>query len=193
MKHFHSHILLLVMAVITLGFTVGVYVYLERAVDASIAHAVAARNLVRSEQANTSQQQNIISVYEATAANRARLYGNFVPVDAVVTFIEAIENLGNETGSQVTLSGINADPLDGAVTGTTGKVSGHVTASGSWESVMRVLTLAEVLPYKVSTDNVALNVSVVPDGKNQKRVWNMSFDIQADSIVEASSSSPTLK
>jgi len=188
MKHIHSHIGLLILAVLTLGISVVVYISMQNAVASSIAHALTARNLVRTEQVNSSQEQSILQIYQETATDRARLLQNFVPSDTVVTFIEAIENLGAETGSQVTLTGITADPLEGALVGTTGNVSGHVTASGSWSAVMSVLTLAEVLPYKVTTDNIAMNVSVVPDGKGQKRIWNMSFDIHVLSIVEASSS-----
>ncbi len=192
MKNTHSHMPFLIFALVVTGLAAVVYIYMQSAIGASVKSVLVARNLVRTEQVNKNQEQAVMAAYTATAADRARLMTHFVPADSVVSFIEAIEHIGPQTGSTVTLSGISADTIDGSVPGTTGTVRGHVSAQGSWESVSRALALAEVLPYKVTIDNVELTAAGMTADKVPKRSWTMSFDIQALSIVEASST-PTVK
>jgi len=66
----------------------------------------------------------------------------------------------------------------------------HVDGQGTWASAMKLLSLAENMPYKVSFNNVRLSASILAGTKVPVRVWNLSFDIQAALIVRAAPKTP---
>jgi hypothetical protein len=118
--------------------------------------------------------------YGSTAGARARLPGLFVPAGNAVAFIEALESIGPASGAAVSISSINADPLDGAAPGRPGIISADVTAQGSWAAVMRALVLSESLPYQDTIDHVALTGErSAPGAAASKAAWQISYHISA--------------
>lgn len=158
------------------------YGYIYYAIGSSLTRALAAREAVKKEQIYKDQKQNLMDMYKQTINDRAELSTFFVADDQKVSFIEAIESFGNSTGAKVVLSGIVADDLATNKPGTLGKVSLHVDATGSWASVMRVLKLAETLPYKTSVGGVRVDYSGTSDSKDPAKIWRISFVLDTASI-----------
>jgi len=89
--------------------------------------------------------------------------------------------LGPQSGSTLSITSIDADPLTNAKPGTIGNAHAHVSAHGSWGSVMRLLNLVEDMPYVLSVKHVKLD-----NGSSDKKnlnVWNASFDLQTSVII----------
>jgi hypothetical protein len=178
MKHPHSHIPFLVLALAVFATVAVLYAYIFYATSASVRQTNLARDAVKTERANQSQSESFLELASSTAVSRARLSSFFVPVDDVVVFITALESLGPQSGGAVSIASISADPA--------GLVRAGINAHGSWPSVMRVLSLAERMPYAVSVDHVRLDTSASDPAS--KRMWNLSFDIQAATAVPSPAS-----
>jgi alkylhydroperoxidase/carboxymuconolactone decarboxylase family protein YurZ len=183
MKHPHSHIPFLVLAIAVTATVAALYAYMFYAASASVRQANLARDIAHAEGIDQSQARSLSALASSTADSRAHLASFFVPADNVVVFITALESIGPQSGSTVSLATVDADSLAGAPAGTIGSVRAHVDAHGGWPSVMRALSLAERMPYAVSIDNVRMDAS----GFAAKSSWNLSFDIQAAVIVPQAS------
>ncbi len=183
MIHHRNHVALLIIAVAITGLVGALYAYMHYAINASSARAIDARMAAQSERAYQDQRQSLTDLYTDTASDRARLATLFVADDQKVPFIEKIESFGTITQAKVTLSSIVADDLATSPVGTLGRVSMHVDATGSWSAVMRVLKMAETLPYKSSVTAVRLDLT--SGDKGAKREWRLSFALDAVSIRRA--------
>jgi hypothetical protein len=186
MKPLHGHTALLIFAISVTLFVSALYGYIYFLVHTTADRAVLARDIVRAEALTKDQEQKLAVAYDATVADRARLGSFFIPYDSIVLFIESIESLGTQAGSTVTLTTITSDPLDGAPAGTLGNIHAQVDAHGSWESVMRTLQLAELMPYNSVLRDVRLDSSSVTVGKEVKRVWHLSFVMDVSTIATPS-------
>ena len=182
MKHHYSHSLLLIMSVVTVIVVMIVYAYMSQTVASSVAKSSQAQEAVAAAQVNKNREDAFMETYQSTSASWARLPSFFVPSDNVVAFIEALEALGSDTGATTTLSAIDSDNLDNAPAGTLGSIHAHVEADGTWSEAMRVLRLAEILPYKVAVSGVHLDTKGSVD-KAGRKDWKLEFDIQAAMIA----------
>ncbi len=192
------HTALITLAIAVTLFVASANIYMHHVVFVSLEGAVAAHDSIVSENADNSQQAAIQSLYQSTAADRAKLKSFFIPGSRVVSFLETLEALGPQAGSTVTLSSIAADSLDSAPSGTLGTAHAHVDVKGSWQAVMRTLMLAETMPYKTTIDNVQFDVSVsAGDLKSDakatdaaavpKRSWSLTFEVSAPILATGSS------
>jgi hypothetical protein len=166
--------LLIISILITLG-VYGAYAYTYSFIQKSVSEALVARTRVVTEQSYKTQEQDMRGIYEATADDRARIESLFIAEGDTVAFIETLESLGTQTGSDITLSSIESVPTGGGVLGS---IRARVEARGSWSAVMKTLMLAEALPYKVSVSKVRIDNSGSVD-KSARREWRVSFDIGA--------------
>jgi len=171
------HIPLLMFAVLTTAIAATLYLFMQHALASSIDSALQARAAVVEGQSQVQGEKRIADIYAATAADRQRLPAFFVPSDDAVAFIESIEALGKLAGGTVTLASIGPDATVPTIDGTAGNIRAHVSAHGSWEAMMKVISLAEKLPYLSSLDNVSLDASMGASGPS--REWNLSFDVIA--------------
>ncbi len=174
------------MMLLGLAVTVGgilLYVYMYMAVNASFARAILARSVVDSQKQDSVDEAATLALFNNTVASRARLASFFVSDSQAVTFIESLEQIGQEVGSTVTISSVSADDTSALKPGSFANMHAHVNVSGSWASVMRVLKLSEILPYQTSIGNVNLIESTVGTGKAEKRVWQASYDVTATLLV----------
>jgi len=170
MKHSHyHHIPLLILAVAVIAVAGSLYVYMFYATAASVDRANVARAVVLREKADQSQEKSLVVAASTTESDRSRLASFFVPADNVVSFITALESLGPESGSSVSIASISSDSLS---------VAAHIDAHGSWLSVMRALSLAERMPYAVSISNVRMDESGTGAG-SKSHAWSLSMDIKA--------------
>ena len=181
MRHPRGHIPFFILALAVTLVAASMYAYMFYATSASLRQANLARDIVVLEGANQSQAKSLSALAETTAYQRAEIPSFFISSDNVVAFIKALESIGPQSGSEVTLASVDADSLSKSSPGTMGLARAHVSAVGSWASVMRALSLAERMPYAVSIDRVSLSGS-----GTAKHVWSLSFDIQAALIVASS-------
>lgn len=167
-------------------FVCALYAYMHYSIGVSLERALAAREAVKNEQIYKEQKAKLTSLYDETTHDRGQLASFFVADDQKVAFIEKIELLGDTTQAKVVLSGIVADDLATNPPGTLGRISVHVDAMGSWSSIMRVLKLAETLPYKSSVSGVRVDVtggsSDEKGTKESKREWRLTFVLETVSI-----------
>ena len=180
------------------------YLYLYSRTSSLVDQAILAKDIVAAEETDKTQGNGIISMYQATAAERANLQGYFVQESDAVAFINAVEEVGNESGATVSISSINADNSVGSSTGVVGSITASITAGGSWAEVMRSLALFEALPYGISIKRASLSVSGAPSATNassassaspaayaeSKPQWSLFLDIKA-AVLNAASSTPS--
>lgn len=180
MNHKHTHYILLSVGLISLLVTMGTYVYMHRIIKTEVDMAISAREHSILGASKQNREQEISKIYDNTAINRAKIRNIFISSSVVVDFIEALESLGAQAGSKISLSSISSDTAVGAPIGTFGVVSAKVEVKGTWLSVVKILMLGEVLPYKVSIDHVRFdNIS----SSANKPEWRLIFRIQATTVV----------
>jgi len=174
MKNTPHHTILLILALSVTLLVGAVYGYMHYVVKISITRAATARDIVALEKANKGREQDVRALHQRTAEARGSLSQFFIPADRVVEFIEAIEALGPQTESIVTLSSINDIP-PGQIEGSAyGLARAHVEVRGSWSSVMRALSLAENFPYAISVKGTRVN-SV---GSGAGSSWKAEFTLE---------------
>ncbi len=184
MKHALNKTLVFVApSVLVLAVALFLYVILFRQIGASTDRARLAKDIVQAEASTQSQSASLRAEYQATADQRSRLTGLFVPSGGEVSFIEALESLGPASGTAVSISSISADPLDKASSGTVGAISADVSARGSWAAVMKALVLAESLPYQTVVDQVTVTKGQSAPGSGASAsgaaLWQISYHVSA--------------
>ncbi len=188
----NSHALLLIFAVFVTLFVGAVYGYMYYRIDMSAQKIVEAQSIIQSAKLSKQREKSFLETYKATASKWATLQEYFVKSNKVVDFIEVVEAIGPQSQSTIAISSIEADNLDSAPLGKEGRVKMKVSSKGSWNATMKALTLAEMLPYKITISNVRASSfeGVASKGSAPKTTWELSFDLQAAMI--AASSSPAI-
>ncbi|HTK33537.1 MAG TPA: hypothetical protein VL335_03275 [Candidatus Paceibacterota bacterium] len=187
----HSHVPLLIFAVAVMCVVSALYAYMYHATLVSINRASLARDIVATEQNDQTQAKDLAKIASDTVLERSQVPHFFIPADDVVSFITTLEALGPQSGATVTLSSIDSDVINGAAPGTIGHARAHVDASGSWLSIMRLISLSENMPYAVSISHLNLNNGGAQDTKDAKvpqHIWSASFDVQAAVLVPSDTS-----
>lgn len=187
-----NHSTFLILAILVSMFTIAVYAYMYVTIDISLKKTVKAQTVANASALAKNREKSFLETYEKTSAKWSLIKNFFVSSNKIVDFIEVVEKLGDQSGSRVSIRSIEADNLDNAPIDKEGTVRLKVNARGSWQTVMKALSLAELLPYKVNVNNI--QVSSYKDTTNlsknnvaQQAEWDMSFDIQATMIAVASS------
>lgn len=180
-KHAYSHAFLFAVSAAIFVAVMGAYLYSFYLIRSAASTVADNRKEETSRRLAVARKNEVKSMYETAADSWGKLPGYFVPKDRVVEFIEAIEGLGKQSGAEVSLSSIDADPMDGAVAGTIGSVKARIEAKGSWSAVMRALEASESLPYPIAIDGVSL--SAVGDSRNG-RIWALSFNLETKEIAQ---------
>ncbi len=181
---------LLSFAIVVVVFVMGVYAYMYYRIQVSTSKTVTALGALHDGPSSANKEQLSLLEYKASLDKWSKLQDFFISPDEEVVFIETIESLGPESGSSVTITSIDSDKFENAVPGTKGKLKAKVSATGSWSSVMRMLSLAEVTPYEVSINNIRLDQYSTSmndvDSKTKKASkdeWKLSFDIEVLMVV----------
>ena len=166
MKHAH-HTLLLLFALGTTILVGSVYLYMRHMVIFSVSRAVEAKAVVQLGHADKMREQDIRTLYESSADGRLRLPGFFVPAaDQAVALIEEVEKLGTKTGGSVEISAISADK----------DIHLQVEAVGSWVEIMKIMTLAENLPY-ASVIHKSAFAAEESSASGKSVTWRLVFDL----------------
>jgi len=175
----HHYVLLLILALSTALFIVGLYVFIYAQIDELTTRSLSVKEVVSTRKFDQARAHEVRRVYDATSADRAAVKTLFVSSTDIVPFIEEVEAIGSSTGSVVAVSSIRSDDLASAEAGTVGTLQAHIDAHGSWQSVMRALSVAENMKYAVSVSNVRMFSSREAVGNKTQVSWSLSFDLQA--------------
>lgn len=186
MKTPNRHKYLLYIAIVITLVVGAVYVYMYREISLSRLQTEAVKQQLQANEQKLRNNEAFLKTYESTANDWKSLNDFFVKSDHFVDYIETLEALGPKTGSSVSISNIDDHKIDLSTPGKIGTMTARVNASGSWSSVMRVLALAENMPYKTSVKDVRLQM-----GDKSKKEWDLDFEINA--FVLVSSTSTTAK
>ena len=147
-----------ILLVIIAGILYGLALFVIEKKGASV------RVLYAQLEEDTHREQNVNTLRHLvtdTAKERASLDRYFVSGGDVVGFIEYIESLGRRSGASVELSSvdvINTEPK-------TLQIS--FKATGSWESVAYMLSLAETIPMSIEIIKMSFKRS---ENENDKKV-----------------------
>lgn len=175
----HSHIPFLVLAISIVLFVSAIYVYMYREAIDSIQKSAEARAEVASVVTDKLIRDQFLADYKETSSDWDKLPNYFVDANNVVSFIEKIESIGRTTGSEISLSSIDADKIDPAATSTQGMIRANVVANGSWLSVIKTLKLMELLPFGVTIKDVKMSMNMIKDKDREMKTWTLSLQISA--------------
>jgi hypothetical protein len=100
------------------------------------------------------QSKHIAEVIADTETERTDLDNYFIGSDGVVGFISTVENLSDDSGATVDVTGVDQvnKPNDPEFE----YLHLELTAAGSWQSVYHLSQLVESLPYVLWLDRVSL-------------------------------------
>jgi hypothetical protein len=177
------HIGMLLSSGVVLAIAVSLYVFMYYKTEDMTGAATSSRQAMTAMGQDQSQIKETLSLYQSTAADRARLHSFLVPSGNAVAFIKAIEAVGRSSGAAVSISSISEDHADSGAPIGTGDVRAVISAAGSWPDVMKALVLLEMLPYRVTISHVLLSTSVISGSKpDVSRHWQMNLDIFAPTL-----------
>lgn len=187
MKHHHNHTALLVIACSTMILVYSVYGYMRHRITASLGRVIEGKHLVAERDLSAQKQDSLALLYSESADDRSKIKKLFVPEDSTVSFIESIEALGQSSGAEIELSGIEAQPP--AEGSRVGRIRVRVEARGSWAAAVKTIMLAESLPYGVSLSDVRIDASQASSAKDASR-WRTTFTIEALMTMRSTASQP---
>jgi adenine-specific DNA glycosylase len=122
-----------------------------------------------------------------TAENRAPA-NYIVSSDKIVNFIESMEQIGRDASTTIEISGIDTEAItkSAKIEHNFTHLRAHLEVAGTWENVMRTLTLLENAPYSMVLDDLRLYVdtsylSAQGGGKDsvKKNTWKLSVNVRA--------------
>lgn len=190
-----NHTLLLIFAIIVTLIVGSIYGFMYYRVESSAQKIIKNQAQIDSATLAKEREKKFLDTYKATANKWTSLQDLYVQSDEVVNFIEKIESIGPLAKTEFNIANLDADNMDNAPFGKEGKIRMHITSKGGWEEVMKSLALVELLPYKLSVNNVKASSykNQQTQGKNTvtKIVWELSFDLEVAmlSVNTASSTS----
>ncbi len=182
-----SHTGALIVSTLILVVIILAYMYMHSVVRMSVEQALAARDQVASNEITRAQNKTLDTVYRDTANNRDRVSHAFISSNELVKLIVAVESIGPQSGTTLSLSSIDTVATDSADSSSPRTAVIHAIAHGSWAATTKALQLAETLPYVSSLGQVSLD-TVVVGTSTAKRVWNLTFDLRAPVAASATSS-----
>ena len=174
-------------AIVIVVLAVYVVVFLEiRSTNRSISIFANEIDLVLQKENRLRSIQNIL---KKSTTQRAQINTYFVKEDAVVDFIETIENIGILTNTETDITSVSIDDV-GRDSDIGELLRITFSTTGTWEGVFHMLALTEALPFKVVLQQVRFeNISsskvettkLDKSDKNkeeiEKPIWEATFDL----------------
>lgn len=123
----------------------------------NIDKAVSAR-LTQTESAVKKDEslRSIKNLMNDTKKEREQIAGFFVQPNGTVDFIEAVESLGGMTGVKIEIDSVGVEALKNKTASSAESFRLSLKTEGSWSNTMRLLSLLENMPYKISFEKVNL-------------------------------------
>jgi Tfp pilus assembly protein PilO len=175
MKKLRSqHYILLVLSVLAIFTAATAYYFMY---NDSMKKAQEEANVQASVKAASKHAVDIESmktIYNETAASRAKLPAFLVSLGDAVPFIDAVEAVGPASGSTISISSLSS--------GTAGNsayqvVTATISAVGTWPNVMRAVEMIEDMPYAISVKSLRLDVISSSDSSATAPHWTAAMDI----------------
>lgn len=140
------------------------FVYKKNAVYEEQMHARAVRTATERE------VQSLGRILDETAQDREALTGYVLTEDSVVDFLSHISELARSQGVTAETRSLAVAPIEGNKTFE--YLTLEVTVLGSFESVTRMLSLLESLPYQVSVRTVTVDRTAKEGGPS---LWRGAY------------------
>lgn len=112
---------------------------------------------------------NLGGFLQSLSADQSRLASLFITPAAAVGLIERIEQLGDDVGAIVSISGVTIDDKN-AETGE-GTMVMNVAAEGSWRKMTQLLALLDTLPFASRVERASFIRS--GDTESGGAVWSL--------------------
>jgi len=170
MKPTSHHYIALSIAFVVLVASLGAFLYIDGQVHNETKETTATFDKVAKEQTAITKEQSVASVFSSTALARALIQTYLIPDNNTVYFIEEIEGVAKQSGTNVSIASISADDLTSASAGTIGRIQAHISINGPWTGAMRALHIIEDMPYALTIDNVSAHA--LGGG-----VWDVEFNM----------------
>jgi hypothetical protein len=130
----------------------------------------AATFLIESAEENELKLRSLKTTINETKEQREQLDTYFIREDAVVDFIETVEELGRVTGTELSVSSVELEPSTEEYPSTL-RIS--VDTRGTWKNQYQLLLLLETLPYHINLTGVRLQETPGPVVE-----WKGSYTIE---------------
>lgn len=135
---------------------------------------------IESEVKKNESLRSIKNLMNDTKKEREQIASLFVQPNGTVDFIETVEFLGRVAGIKLEIESVGVDALKGKTGSSTESFRLSFKTEGSWSGTMRLLSLLENMPYKISFENINLGKvsggSKSSDSKEQaSSYWNGNF------------------
>ncbi len=166
MKIDSRHYILVIFALCAFVFSAIGYFFMYRTIVSQAQSSSKVITEINAENGRKQQESDLTKIYYDTITDRTRISSFFIHEDKVVDFIQKMEKIGTDSGTELDLSSISSDG---------GYVKAHVSDRGSWSNLMRALVLIENLPYSLTISNVRLDSS----GDHK---WNLTLNIEEPTI-----------
>ncbi len=121
-------------------------------------------------QERISEERKLNNLAKDIRPSSDQLESVVVAKDGDIHFIESLETLGKEQG--VDLSIVSVDESQGAKFN---NLVFRIAATGSWERLVHLVNLLELMPYKTAIQSVAFNL---PEDTPQKKSLGWSLAVQ---------------
>lgn len=187
MKINFKHYILICLAICSVVISgVGYWFVYDRVIKQAKTYSSGLQNI--SLENNKKQHINeVAKAYNDTLEDRNKITNFLLNDDKIVGLIETIESIGENSSSNVTISGINNEDLSSAEKGTFGHLIARIDAKGTWVNIMRALIMIENLSYSISINNLNLISEGGESASSKTKIvkndnWKLSFDISVLTI-----------
>ena len=161
MKINYKYFILITVAL--LSFSVSIYGYYSfyKNIVNKAKESYQARAEVVFEDERRKKEKDLSLLYADTLSSRSRLSSFIVSVDKITEFIEAIEKIGPNSSTDVSLSSINVPDFSLDTKSSMAYTTLHLEVRGTWSNIIRALTIVENMPYVLSLKHMRLSTSEV--------------------------------
>jgi Tfp pilus assembly protein PilO len=175
MKKLRSqHYILLVLSVLAIFASAAAYFFMYNDAMKKAQEEANVQASVKAASKHAVEVENMKTIYDETAANRALLPSFLVSAGNAVPFIDAVEAIGPESGSTVSISSLSSGTDSNS---SLEVVTATISAVGTWQNVMRAVEMIEDMPYAISVKNLHLDVLSSSDSSAAAPHWTATMDI----------------
>ncbi|MEN9405414.1 MAG: hypothetical protein RLY47_373 [Candidatus Parcubacteria bacterium] len=153
-------------AVLLAGVYVGALVFLSRTQKTVASQAAEIAGEARRE----GSMHELSDLLNDLSSETTKLDAFFISPDGAVGVIEDMEALSSIISAPITVSDVRIEDQD-ATTGE-GMLTMNVAASGSWRSMVHLLTLLDALPFQSELNSATLTLSNA-DGEDSDARWSL--------------------
>lgn len=117
-------------------------------------------------------QEQTAQLLEKTVDDRKILALSIITAEDLPSFIEQLENLATETGSEINLARVDDANENNP------NIKLDFDLNGSYQSLAHFTLLLESLPFQIKIDQVAFNRNGVAENKKSLPTWRAHFTIE---------------